>query len=81
MIFNTGLLLKQKKPRLENKMLLTFTDKTTGNALAVNPAHVVCVFTAKEGEEEFTAINMLNGNLVVSEDYLGVVGQLQGQLR
>jgi hypothetical protein len=62
-------------------VLLTFTDKTTGNPLAINPAHVVCVFTAKEGEEEFTAINMLNGNLVISEDYINVVGQLQGQLR
>ena len=81
MISNIGLPLKQKKLRLENKMLLTLTDKTTGNTLAVNPQHVVCLFTKTENDEELTVINMLNGNLVVSESYIDVFGQLQGQLK
>ena len=34
----------------------------------------------KEGEEEFTAINMLNGNVAVTESYLDVYGAIQGAL-
>jgi hypothetical protein len=63
-------------------MLLTFTDANTGNAVAINPTQVVCVFTGKNDDGvEQTVINLLNGNIVVGEDYLTVVGQLQGQLK
>jgi hypothetical protein len=60
-------------------MLLIFTDTNTGNAIAVNPAHVVVVFTAKNEEGvESTVINTLTGNVLVKESYVEVVGQIQG---
>jgi hypothetical protein len=62
-------------------MLLTFTEAQTGNSIAVNPEHVVCVFTGTDESGTKTVINVLNGNIAVSEDYLNVVGQLQGQLK
>lgn len=62
-------------------MLLQFTDAVTGNSIAVNPTSVVAVFTVAEGEHEGkTVIGVSNGNLLVSEKYIDVVGQLQGQL-
>jgi hypothetical protein len=62
-------------------MLLTFTDAQTGNSVAVNPKFVVVVFTGKDDAgAERAVINTTTGNLVVTEDYLTVVGQLQGQL-
>jgi hypothetical protein len=63
-------------------MLLTFTDAQTGSSIAVNPNFVVVVFTGKdESEQERTVINTTTGNLLVAEDYITVVGQLQGQLQ
>ena len=62
-------------------MLLTFTDAQTGNSVAVNPKFVVVVFTGKDDAgTERAVINTTTGNLIVTEDYLTVVGQLQGQL-
>ena len=58
-------------------MLITFTDANNQTPLAINPVHVVAVFTV-EGK---TVINMLNGNCLVKEDYLEVVGQIQGELK
>jgi hypothetical protein len=64
-------------------MLLHFTDATTGNSVAVNPQHVVCVFTNKDETTGLTStvINMLNGNIAITEEYLTVTGQLQGELK
>ena len=64
-------------------MLLHFTDATTSNPVAVNPSHVVCVFTTLDEKTALnnTVINMLNGNIAVTEDYLEVVGRLQGELK
>ena len=60
-------------------MLILFTDATTGNAIAVNPAHVVVVFSTKSEEGiESTVINTLTGNVLVKESYVEVVGQIQG---
>jgi hypothetical protein len=60
-------------------MLLLFTDAATGNAIAVNPAHVVVVFTTKNEEGvESTVINTLTGNVLAKESYVDVVGQIQG---
>lgn len=62
-------------------MLVYFTDAVSGEAVAINPKHVTCVFTAKEGEMQGkTVISVTNGNLVVTEDMVNVVGVLQGQL-
>lgn len=62
-------------------MLVYFTDAVSGEQVAVNPKHVTCVFTVKEGEMQGkTVISVTNGNLVVTEDMINVVGVLQGQL-
>ena len=61
-------------------MLLNFTDAQTGNAIAVNPEHVVCVFITKEEEVDKTIINMLNGNVVVTDGFNETVGRIQGVL-
>ena len=61
-------------------MMLLFTDLQTGNAVALNPDHVVVLFTTKDettGEEK-VVINTLAGNVVVKESYVEVLGQLQG---
>ena len=59
--------------------MFTFTDAQTGNALAVNPAHVVVVFTTKNEEGvDSTVITTVAGNVLVRESYLEAVGQLQG---
>jgi hypothetical protein len=61
--------------------MLTFNDAVTDNSVAINPNFVVAVFTASEGEMTGkTVIGLSNGNIVVSQDFLSVVGQLQGQL-
>ena len=71
-------------------MLVLFTDAKSKNAIAVNPEHVVAVFTVPSTPDETGAINpdagltvigVLNGNILVSEEYTEVVGTLQGQLK
>jgi len=64
-------------------MLIIYTDFNSGNSIAVNPAHVVCVFTAPDEKTNLqtTVINMLNGNVAVTEEYSTVVGQIQSELR
>jgi hypothetical protein len=63
-------------------MLVTFTDSKSKNSVAVNPQHVVAVFTVTEGEDTGkTVIGVLNGNLLVDESYITVVGVLQGELK
>lgn len=62
-------------------MLLMFTDAMTNNTVAVNPVYVICVFTAPEDQGGQTIMHMTNsGNIIVTEDYLTVVGQIQGEL-
>jgi len=60
-------------------MLLLFTDAVTGNAIAVNPVHVVVVFITKNEERvDSTVITTVVGNVLVKESYVEVVGQIQG---
>ena len=61
-------------------MMLLFTDLQTGNAVALNPDHIVVLFTAKDetSGEEKVVINTLAGNVIVKESYVEVLGQLQG---
>jgi hypothetical protein len=62
-------------------MLIYFTEAGTGNSIAVNPTHVVCVFEQDIKEVgKKTVINLLNGNVAVEEKVIDVVGTLQGQL-
>jgi uncharacterized protein YlzI (FlbEa/FlbD family) len=60
-----------------------YTDATTGNSVAINPQHIVCVFTNKDETTGLTTtvINMLNGNIAVTEDHLTVINQIQSELR
>jgi hypothetical protein len=62
--------------------LLHFTDSVSGMSVAINPSKVVCVFTNKDPDSglETTVINLVNGNVGVTEDYLETVGRLQGVL-
>jgi len=62
-------------------MLVQFIDAASKKAVAVNPDHVASVFLGKNEEgEEKTVVNLLNGNVVVDDDYLEVVGRIQGEL-
>lgn len=71
-------------------MLAQFTDTKTNNSIAVNPQHVVAVFTVPSTPDETgninpdagkTVIGVLNGNVLVNESYVDVVGTLQGLLK
>jgi len=64
-------------------MLINFTDATNGNSVSVNPQHVVCVFTTKDEKSglDATVINVLNGNIAVTESFTEVVGRIQGELK
>ena len=59
--------------------MLHFTDSVTGMSVAINPSKVVCVFTNKDTETgvETTVINLINGNVGVTESYLETVGRFQ----
>jgi hypothetical protein len=60
-------------------MLLSFTEVLTNNTIHVNPKYVVAVFTVSEGEHQGkTAISVINGNIIVQESYLDVVGNIRG---
>jgi hypothetical protein len=63
-------------------MLIIFTDVVTKNSVAINPQHVVCVFTSKDEKtlDTVTVISVLNGNIAVCEDYTEVVGRIQSEL-
>ena len=80
MPLNIGLLLKQKKQRLESNMLINFTDDTTNESIAINLDNLVCVFTVKEGGVDKTVINMVNGNVSVKENYLETVGRINAEI-
>ena len=61
--------------------LITLTDAISKESVAVNPSFVVAVFTAPSGEQAGkTVLGLTNGNMLVDEYYLDVVGQIQGQL-
>ena len=63
-------------------MLLTFTDAISNNSISINPNYIVAVFVAPEGEQAGkTVIGLSNGNILVSDDYLAVVGQIQAELK
>jgi hypothetical protein len=64
-------------------MLIIYTDAVTGNSVAVNPEHVVCIFTNTDEKTGLTStiINVLNGNIAVTEEYSTVVSQIQSELR
>lgn len=57
--------------------MLYFTESISQSSIAINPKHVVAVFTATEGEQKGkTVISIVNGNIAVEDEYLEVVGRL-----
>jgi hypothetical protein len=57
--------------------MLHFTESISKSSIAINPKHVVAVFTATEGEQKGkTVISIVNGNIAVEENYLETVGRL-----
>jgi hypothetical protein len=62
-------------------MFVYFTDATSQQKIAINPDHVVAVFTVQEGDMKGkTAIGVVNGSVLVEESQIEVVGVLQGQV-
>ena len=56
--------------------MIWFTD-VRKNKVAINPRHVVAVFTALEAEfMGKTVISLINGQLIVEEQDIEVVGML-----
>ena len=51
--------------------MLHFTEAISKSSIAINPKHVVAVFTATEGEQKGKTVN-----IAVDEDYLETVGRL-----
>ena len=59
--------------------MIWVTDSFTGGKVALAKAHIVAVFIMHGGENEGkTAINLTNGNIIVAESDIEVVGMLQG---
>jgi hypothetical protein len=57
--------------------MLYFTEAISKSSVAINPKHIVAVFTATEGEQKGkTVISIVNGNIAVEDDYLETVGRL-----
>jgi predicted metal-dependent peptidase len=62
-------------------MLVYFTDATNQQEVAINPKYVVVVFVLPDGDMQGkTVIGLTNGNIVVEESQIDVVGVLQGQI-
>ena len=59
--------------------LVWFTDKVNGGKVAVNPLHVVAIFTASEGElDGVTVISLVNGTIPVTESDIEVFAAING---
>lgn len=68
-------------------MLLLFTEFESKKSVAINPRKVVSVFTVEETDKEETkryagrtAIVLVNGNVIVEEEYLETVGRINAEL-
>jgi hypothetical protein len=62
-------------------MLTYFTDATNQQKVAINPKYVVVVFVLPDGDMQGkTVIGLTNGNIVVEEAQIDVVGTLQSQV-
>jgi len=58
--------------------MIWVTDIVTGNKVALNPEYVVAVFIAPDGENQGkTAINLINGQIIVKETDIEVVGMIE----
>lgn len=64
-------------------MLMMFTDALNSGSVAINPEHIIAIFVAPKDTEIAgkTVINIPSGTIVVTEDYLTVVGRVNGELK
>ena len=59
-------------------MMIWVTDALTGNKVALNPDYIIAVFIAPDGEHKgSTAINLINGQIIVQETDLEIVASLK----
>lgn len=57
--------------------MIWITDTLTGKKVALNPDHIVAVFIAPDGPHEGkTAVNLINGQLIVEETDFDVVAMI-----
>ena len=62
-------------------MLVYFTDTVNQQQIAINPTYVTAVYVVPEGDlKGKTVIGLTNGNVIVDESQITVVGVIQGQL-
>lgn len=62
-------------------MLLTFTEASSKDPIAINPSAVNAVFTAPQGDMKGKTVVAVGAQpVVVEEAYLDVVGQINGAL-
>ena len=58
--------------------MIWVTDCQTKKKVALNPEYIVAVFVATDGENiGKTAINLINGQIIVEESDYDVVGMIQ----
>ena len=63
-------------------MLLTFTEASTGDSIAINPTCVQAVFIAPQGDFKGSTVLSIGGQpICVKEEYTEVVGQINGALK
>lgn len=69
-------------------MLVLLTEVHSQDTIAINPDKIVSVLTVKgDGNPEAsnfvgkTAVVLINGNVLVEESFVEVVGRLNGELR
>jgi hypothetical protein len=65
----------------DKKMLLNFTEVTTGDNVAVNPTAVITVFLAPQGEYKGKTVLALGQQpIIVNEDFDDVVAKINAAL-
>jgi hypothetical protein len=64
-------------------MLLNFTDAMSGKPICINPVHVIAVLESPKTEEVpgNTVVNLITGTVALEEDFLSVVGLINGEIR
>lgn len=59
--------------------MIWLTDVKTEQKIAINPEYVIAVFIATEGDAAGnTFVSLINGNVIVKESDLEVVGMISG---
>ena len=63
-------------------MLIYVTDALSNTSIAINPEQVISVLVVPEGEHPGkTAAILTQGNVIVNDDFLELVGRINGELQ